>query len=369
VRIATYNVENLFDRARVFRLGSWAAGRPILDDHARLGKALQQATYTPATKTRIVELLDRLGLADSDEGEYARLRQNRGRLLRRPRAGGIEIIAGGRGDWIGWVELLTEPVDDVAVHNTARVIGDVDADVLGVVEAESRGALKRFGDGALRAGADPAYPLVMLVDGNDDRGIDVGVLTKSAYPLRGLHSHVDDTDDVGRVFSRDCPEYEVLLPSGERLLVLVNHLKSKGYGGQQQSSATRLRQAQRVADIYRQRVAEGAKYVAVLGDLNDTPASAPLAPLVAGTDLRDIATHPDFDDGGRPGTYGNGTATGKIDYILLSPALYERASGGSIWRKGVWGGKNGTLWPVYENMTAAVHAASDHAAVYADVAM
>jgi hypothetical protein len=35
----------------------------------------------------------------------------------------------------------------------------------------------------------------------------------------------------------------------------------------------------------------------------------------------------------------------------------------------VWGGKNGTLWPIYETMTAPVHAASDHAAVYADIAL
>ena len=61
-------------------------------------------------------------------------------------------------------------------------------------------------------------------------------------------------------------------------------------------------------------------YVAVLGDFNDTPDSDPLAPLLAGTDLRDIATHATFNDGGRPGTFGNCTASQKIDYILLSPA-------------------------------------------------
>jgi endonuclease/exonuclease/phosphatase family metal-dependent hydrolase len=369
MRIASFNVENLFDRARALNQRSWAVGRPILADHAKLNALLQDETYTAATKARIVELLRRLGLAESDEGPFVRLRQNRGRLLRRPKTGGVEVVAGGRADWIGWVELTTEPVDEIALGNTARVITDVGADVLGVVEAESRVALKRFTDGALRARSDPAYPHVMLVDGNDERGIDVGVLTRPEYPLRGLRSHVDDVDDRGRVFSRDCPEYEVVTPGGDPVLVLVNHLKSKGYGGQAASSAMRRRQALRVAEIYRERVGQGVKHVVVLGDLNDTPGSEPLAPLIDGTDLRDISTHPDFDDGGRPGTYGNGTAANKIDYVLLSPALYERTTGGGIWRKGVWGGKNGTLWPVYDTMTAPVHAASDHAAVYADVAM
>jgi exonuclease III len=51
----------------------------------------------------------------------------------------------------------------------------------------------------------------------------------------------------------------------------------------------------------------------------------------------------------------------KIDYLLLSPALFDRVKGGGIFRKGVWGGTN------YEEMTKAVHAASDHAAIWADI--
>ncbi len=151
--------------------------------------------------------------------------------------------------------------------------------------------------------------------------------------------------------------------------MLVNHLKSKGYGGKVASDAIRCRQAGRIAEIYRDLVDEGRDHVAVVGDLNDTPDSGPLAPLLRDTDLRDISTHPEFDDGGRPGTYGYCTARNKLDYVLLSPALFARATGGGILRKGVWGGKRGTLWPIYDSMTRAVHAGSDHAAIYADVAL
>jgi len=38
-----------------------------------------------------------------------------------------------------------------------------------------------------------------------------------------------------------------------------------------------------------------------------------------------------------------------------------------VFRKGVWGGKNGDLWPVYPTMKAKVHQASHHAAIYADI--
>jgi endonuclease/exonuclease/phosphatase family metal-dependent hydrolase len=110
------------------------------------------------------------------------------------------------------------------------------------------------------------------------------------------------------------------------------------------------------------------EHVVIAGDLNDTPDSKPLAPLLAdGSDLKDISAHPSFDDGGRPGTYGNSTKSNKIDYILLSPALFAKVTAGGIDRRGVWGGRNGTLWPIFPEITEAHEAASDHAAIWADL--
>jgi hypothetical protein len=54
-------------------------------------------------------------------------------------------------------------------------------------------------------------------------------------------------------------------------------------------------------------------------------------------------------------------------FSLLSPALFERATAGGIWRKGVWGGVNGTLFPCYDEMKKAFDAASDHAAIWAEI--
>lgn len=180
-------------------------------------------------------------------------------------------------------------------------------------------------------------------------------------------SHVDDELDGTPVFGRDCPEYELRLNSGATVLVLVNHFKSKGYGSQADSNARRRRQAQRVAEIYNERRAGGVDNIIVLGDLNDTPDSQPLAPLIVHTDLRDVSRHELFASDGRAGTYRNGTASNKIDYILLSPGLWQRVAGAGVFRKGVWGGANGTLWPIYPEMTAPQHAASDHAALWVDL--
>ena len=56
----------------------------------------------------------------------------------------------------------------------------------------------------------------------------------------------------------------------------------------------------------------------------------------------------------------------KIDYILCSPKLLEKMIGGGILRKGVWGGKNGDLFPHYDTITKAEEAASDHAAIWGE---
>jgi endonuclease/exonuclease/phosphatase family metal-dependent hydrolase len=367
MRIAAFNVENLFNRARALDQRTWALGRPVLEAYQRICSLLEEVSYTEAVQREILRELGKLGLRNGDQAKFARLRQNRGRLLRRSRDGRVTVIAGGRADWIGWVELTTDRCDELALTHTARVLADVGADIVGVIEAESRFALKRFADAGLVVNGRPRYPHVMVVDGNDERGIDVGVLAGSGFPLVAQRSHVDDTDHAGRVFSRDCAEYHFRTPGGATVAVLVNHFKSKGYGGKIASDAIRRRQAVRVAEIYRGLIAEGISRVAVVGDLNDTPESEPLQPLIVGSDLRDISEHPAFDDGGRPGTYGYCTARNKLDYVLLSPALWSVATGGGIFRDGVWGGKRGRLWPIYPTMTSAVHAGSDHAAIYADL--
>jgi hypothetical protein len=99
----------------------------------------------------------------------------------------------------------------------------------------------------------------------------------------------------------------------------------------------------------------------------------PLSPLIA-TGLRDVpSTHPSRPTAALART---GTAPGAEDQLRaalpgavqsLSPALFNRATGDRVFRTGVWGGKNGTPWSHYPKMTAAVHAASDHAAIYAGI--
>lgn len=377
MRIASYNVENLFERAKVMNLENWAEGKPVLNDYAALNALLGEQTYTDAAKEKMVALMQSLGLEASDTGPFVLLRRNRGALLKRPKTGGIEITANGRNDWVGSLELLRGPINHVAIQNTARVINHLNADVLALIEAENRTALVNFNEQVLVANHEPqefdavkgvAYEHVMLIDGNDERGIDVGVMTRAGFPIGLMRSHVDDRGPQNqRIFSRDCPAYEIETPQGQRITLLINHLKSKGFGTPASSNARRLLQAQRIKEIYETLRAEGKELIAVVGDFNDTPDSAALQPLLSITELRDVATHPVFDDGGRPGTFGACTAANKIDYLLLSPALWERVKAGGISRIGVWPGVRPAKWPVLATLTVPAEAASDHAAIWCDL--
>lgn len=369
MRLAVYNVENLFDRPRAMNLATWADGKLILQRFAALSELLGEVNYTAARKAKMAKLMIALGLEKRDDTRFVILRRNKGQLLRRPKTGGIEIVADSRADWAGSLELVDEPVDEIAMRLTARVIADLKADVLAVVEAESRPVLKQFNDLLVKAEGGEPMRHVMVIDGNDGRGIDVGLMTSQAHPIGLVRSHVDDRDGQGRsVFSRDCPEYALQLAGGKTLWVLVNHLKSKGFGKPTDNDARRLAQAQQVKAIYEARVAQGDDLVAVVGDLNDTPTSQPLKPLLGNTDLKDAFEHPAFDDGGFPGTYGLCNANNKIDYLLLSPKLWQAVAAGGVMRQGMWPGvKPAPRWTVYPELDDPKHAASDHAALWVDL--
>ena len=376
MRLASFNVENLFSRAKAFDAEDRAAAKKALDAFAAFNAVIAEPEYAEADKARMRELLEALGLERSDDGEFVRLRQNRGEFLVRRRGGALDIVARGRGDWTGWLELEREPVDDTAMRMTAQVVRDVGADVIGVVEAENRPALKGFSDTILPLVGGEPYAQVMLIDGNDLRGIDCALMTRGRFPIAAMLSHVDAVDDGGLVFSRDCPEYHLDTPGGGgRLVVLVNHFKSKAGGSQASSNRKRRRQAAAVARIYGRLRDAGNGLVAVVGDLNDTPpdgADDPLSPLLDGTDLVDVSALDGHDDGGHPGTFGGSTASNKIDYILLSPALRERAGASGVFRRGMWPGVRPPKWEAYPEIDPRLggekrHAASDHAALWVDL--
>jgi endonuclease/exonuclease/phosphatase family metal-dependent hydrolase len=374
VKIASFNIENMFRRAAVLSHENWEAGKPVLEAYNALTVLLQEPTYSDDDKKRILELLEVVGLVNLKKQTYVEdnkwvvLRRSRGKLISKEN-GKVQVVAKGRADWVGWLDLKREAVDEVSTRNTAAVIAEVNPDILAVVEAEDRPALVRFNDYVLKLnqGANKSFAHTMLIDGNDERVIDVGLFTKENFPIVGMRSHVDDPGPSGYpLFSRDCAEYEVEV-GGQRILLLVNHLKSKGYGKQDKNDERRKAQAERVKKIYEERIAGGVENIVVLGDLNDTPDRPPLAPLLKETSLKDASELTGWVWGEREGTWGE-AQTSKLDYLLLSPALAGKVKAGGVNRKGVWHAPGAANpWTTLPTLEEPNHAASDHAAVWVEL--
>jgi endonuclease/exonuclease/phosphatase family metal-dependent hydrolase len=364
MRLASFNVENMFDRASIMNLPTWEEGKRVLQDFSQLSNLIQKQPYSQSDKDKMLDIMKRhKGLLTSGKSKYIILNKIRGTFLAKKK-----IVANGRDDWIGWFELKQEHVKETAIENTARVARELNADVFCVIEAESRTALNRFNDAVIPKVGGSKFSHLMLIDGNDERGIDVGIMTRNSFDIQSIVSHVDDTNEQGRIFSRDCAEYQIRTPSGETLLVLVNHFKSMGYGSQEDNDSKRKHQAKRVREIYEERVNQGLEFVVIAGDLNDTPDRDPLQPLLGnGSNLIDVMEHSKFVGDGRPGTHDHGNKGDKLDYILMSPALANRVQKGGIERRGVWGGEHGTLFPHFPEIKEAKDAASDHAALWVDL--
>ncbi len=379
VRVASYNVENLFARPKAFNQATWAAGRPVLDAYNEVNVLLANATYSAANKQRMRQLLVDLDIyrvnnngairrLRTQSPRWAWLRKNRGKFDRQPRDAteDVEIIANGRPDWIGWVELAKEPTNETGTRLTARVISDVNADIIGIVEAEDRPSLVRFNDELL----DGRYAHVMLVDGNDARGIDVGLMTGNGFEIESIRSNVDTVDDTGIVFGRDCPEYEVSTPTGATVHVLVNHFKSQSGGGGEK----RRRQAQEVRRIVDRLVAQD-KHVIVLGDFNEglapdgSQAQNFRALFGNNSPLVDCYSLQGFDVGNRPGTFDSCGLRNRLDYVLISQSLAPMFARGEVFRRGLWGTRKTrpTAWDTYADMTDSSEQASDHAGVFIEL--
>lgn len=381
IKIASFNVENLYARPKAFSETDLSVAQPILKAYADVNALMKKDTYTAADKKKLIDLLVVLDIyyvndqnavrrRDTQSPKWAWLRKNRGDFDKQPADASqdVEIIAAGRADWIGWVELAKESVNEMGTRTTARVITDVDADILAVVEAEDRPSMVRFNSEMLGG----HYAHVMLVDGNDERGIDVAIMTKPGFTIERIRSHVDLTDAQGIVFSRDCPQYEVRTPGGTTLQVLVNHFKSQSGGG----GAKRLRQATAVRTIADQLIAQG-EHVVMLGDLNEGPRTGKphadnLAPLYTNASpLVECWSHANFNDGGRPGSFDSCGLSNRLDYIFLSQSLANLMTAGAPFRTGLWGDRKTrpTNWPTYTDgtMEEKAHQASDHSWVWVEV--
>ena len=362
VRLSTFNCENLFSRPKVLNHADNEEGREPLNQLVKLDALLARRVYSSRDKKRILQLLKRLR-------PYIDLNELRGTLVGKKKLNGKlrdTIQVAGRGDWVGGIILKRDTLPSEAQRSTAEVIKAIDADIQCVIEVEDRLTLERFNNALLKG--PRAYPYNISIDGNDPRGIDVGLLSR--FPLAAVNTHVFDQmnkPSKSRIFSRDCLEVELTLPSKKRLFLLVNHFKSQGYGTPASCNARRKTQANRVAAILR-RYNLRKDLVVVAGDFNDQPQSAPLAALLRTRNLTDVLGK-QFADPRERWTYKDKS---QLDYLLVSKPLADAMTMAGIERRGLFEADKLTRnlpsgqIRAFPCVTSDTNDASDHAAVWAE---
>lgn len=214
-----------------------------------------------------------------------------------------------------------------SMNALGRVIDSCEADVVALQEVENIDILTSFRNDQ---GLAEEYPHLVLVEGNDRRGIDVALMSK--HPISGVTSHKDVRFDVSGEseqghFLRDLLQADIEVPNAGPVRMFVSHFCSQ-IGGDR---ADRLRkaEAETAQDIVRQETASfPSQHYVVVGDFNDKP----------GTPAVDAFLEADDDgwkmeDGFRNSpdsvSYPTDKRTAKkwgykrIDHILVSPELAE----------------------------------------------
>ena len=173
----------------------------------------------------------------------------------------------------------------------AARIRSMSADVLAVQEVEDVDTLTRFAREELDG---LGYRFMVLVEGNDPRLIDVGVLSR--LPIGAVTSwrHAVHPGEPGQpVFSRDLLEVQILNASrSQRLLTVYNtHLKSHfvpftedPVASAAAANVRRRQQAEVAGAILGERMRPDSRFLLV-GDMNDPPNSPDLQPMLAGIPL------------------------------------------------------------------------------------
>jgi endonuclease/exonuclease/phosphatase family metal-dependent hydrolase len=222
-----------------------------------------------------------------------------------------------------------EPISHTQRGHTAEVIYKNKPDFLGVQEIESLEVLDEFHTKFIKK--HWKLPYHMLIEGNDPRGIDLGLMDRNSFPVSNIITHRYEPDPEAHglpLFSRDCLEVDLALPNGQELTVYINHLKSKIGGGEEK----RKRQATKIRKIVNERFGTDLKggHFIILGDLNCEPDSQELDALLKDKKIFNI-----FDnlDKGERWSYlhavfdKNNTdkvksaEVSQFDYILLSPTI------------------------------------------------
>ena len=214
------------------------------------------------------------------------------------------------------------------LERLAASIRALNADVIAVEEVENRFYLERFVNVFL---PEMGYRDVVLFEGNDGRGIDVGLISRIPVGEVRSRRHLRFPGHSGGEarFNRDVLAVTLEPKDADPFEVWVVHLKSNS-GGREAAEPIRLAEARELRRLLDEELTDNPEaQIIVTGDFNDTPESATIKTIVgsgsnalwsAGSDRNDPAAV----------SYNRGEFRSVIDFILCSPAMQKKYVKGSF---------------------------------------
>jgi endonuclease/exonuclease/phosphatase family metal-dependent hydrolase len=165
---------------------------------------------------------------------------------------------------------------------TAQAIRETDADIVCMQEVDNKEVLDDFNDMYLKRAAGIHYGWRRVIEGNDRRGIDVGVMSIKRIDVTSHQHHTfdefelynDDLRDYGispgdPIFRRDCLEVKYKVDDEKYLYLFVCHLKSMS-GGRDKTKCVREAETKAVRRIIEDKFPNpDTEDWLILGDMND----------------------------------------------------------------------------------------------------
>ena len=365
MKIASINIQNLFHRDK--SLIQTSINKCVTDWVSELDALMHNSTKTERDTERIRELSFLLGFERTEPHAYGILRKRNGGLYLKECNYSQEERASEGTNWRGWIPLRTLPISSEAIQNKARLVAEADPDILLIQEVEDRATLNLFNQLYLPELGIQPFEQVLVLEGNDDRGLAMGVMTKNGYRLDTVKSHSTEKDwDGGPLFESDCQEYGIVTPD-VKLVYVISVQFSKD------DEPRRKRQAEYVATLYEAKIADGEEHILICGTLNDASYSDSLSPLIQDSDLKDISKYTHFnvdtDEGKdasyfRMGAYRLGVNIRQKDYLLLSTKLFTVGFESGLNRRAMWPERR-AKWPLYPSVKKREQAASQHPLLWA----
>ena len=194
----------------------------------------------------------------------------------------------------------------------------LNGDIVMLSEVENKAILDDLNTSELGG----VYGTTYLIQGNDPRGIDVGLLSKITPDT--IVSHKDDvfvkvgTNGPQYRYSRDCLEVHFTF-NKRKLIVLGVHFKAKAAPDDPDKRLAEAQHTRKIADDLRALEANAA--ILVLGDFNDTPGSKPYN-AVTGAAPQLFVDSADSVPAAQRYSYDFSGKLELIDHQMANPALH-----------------------------------------------